>query len=105
MSDGRSLQAVPIYLPADPAIPAPAVAAPAHVQRTFVADKSILQREARGGSLALVLPAYLVLALIIGAELAGLAWGLRRLRLIAVGAERPSRFERTAPPARPVVTA
>jgi hypothetical protein len=105
MSDGRSLQAVPIYLPADPAIPAPAVGAPAHVERTFVSDKSILQREARGGSLALILPAYLVLALIIGAELAGLAWGLRRLRLIAVGAERPGRFERTAPPARPVVTA
>ena len=105
MSDGRSLQAVPIYLPADPAIPAPAVAAPAHVQRAFVSDKSILQREARGGSLALILPAYLLLALIIGAELAGLAWGLRRLRLIAVGAERPGRFERTAPPARPVVTA
>jgi hypothetical protein len=104
MSDGRALQAVPVYLPADPAIPAPAVAAPAHVQRTFVSDKSILQREARGGSLALMLPAYLLLALIIGGEIAALAWGLRRLRLIAVGGRPEARFERTAPP-RPVVTA
>ena len=105
MSDGRSLEAVPVYLPADPAIPAPAVAAPAHVTHAFVPDKDILQREARGGSLVLILPAYLLLALIIGAEFAALSWGLRRLRLIATGHERPARFTRSAPPVRPAVTA
>lgn len=104
ISDGRSLEAVPVYLPADPAIPAPAVAAPAHFERTFVSDKAILQREAKSGKDTLNLIAHLVLALIIGGELAALAWGLTRLRKISVPA---GRVERTppapAPPARPVV--
>lgn len=101
MSDGRSLQAVPIFLPADPGIPAAGVPAPRHVVRPFVADATILQREARGGSLALVLPVYLLLALIVGGELAALAWGLRRLRVgAATGAAPAQRFSRrpTAPP-------
>jgi hypothetical protein len=97
MSDGRSLQAVPIFLPADPAIPAAKVPAPQHVVRPFVSDKTILQREARGGSLALVLPAYLVLALIIGGEFAALTWGLRRLRVGTSTSMAPAqRFTRPA---------
>ena len=85
MSDGRSLSAVPIYLPADPEIPAKGVPAPAHFTRAIVSDHSILQREAKGGALYLTLPAYLLLALIIAGEFAALTWGLRRLRLIATG--------------------
>ncbi|MDX6665895.1 MAG: hypothetical protein QOG68_2101 [Solirubrobacteraceae bacterium] len=104
ISDGRSLEAIPIYMPADPQIPAKGVAAPAHFERTFVSDKSILQREAKGGSPVVVLIANLVLLLIIGSELAALAWGLTRMRRISVPVdERPERFTRT--PARPVVTA
>ena len=82
ISDGRSLEAIPVYLPADPAIPAPEVAAPAHFVRTFVADKAILQREAKGGNDTLNLIAHLVLLLIIGGELAAMAWGLTRMRRI-----------------------
>jgi len=74
-----SLQAVPIYLPADPAIPAPAVTAPAHFTRGFVADKKILQREAVGGSLDLQRAAYAALALIGLVWIAGIALGMRRL--------------------------
>ena len=74
-----SLQAVPIYLPADPAIPAKAVPALPHVTRSFVADKTILQREAVGGSVNLQRAAYAALALIGIIWVAGLALGMRRL--------------------------
>jgi hypothetical protein len=99
MASGRMLRAVPIYLPSDPEIPARAVPAADHVVRPFVADKSILQRESRKGALGAVLPAYVVLALIIGAELAALAGGLRRLRRVTVApAASAQRFERTPEP-------
>ena len=102
MSDGRALRAVPIYLPADPQIPAPAVAARDHAVRPFVTDSKILQREAKGGALTAVLPAYLLLALIVGGEFAALAWGLRRLRRIGVPVEDrrdETRFHPTPTPA------
>ena len=74
-----SLQAVPIYLPADPAIPAKAIPAPATFTRNFEPDKKILQREAVGGSVNLQRAAYAALALIGLIWIAGLALGLRRL--------------------------
>jgi hypothetical protein len=74
-----SLQAVPIYLPADPAIPAKAVPASAHFTRSFVADKKVLQREAVGGSILLQRIAYALLALIGLVWVAGIALGMRRL--------------------------
>jgi hypothetical protein len=74
-----SLQAVPIYLPADPAIPAKAVPASAHFTRSFVADKKVLQREAVGGSILLQRIAYGLLALIGLIWVAGIALGMRRL--------------------------
>lgn len=80
LSDGRSLEAIPVYLPADRAIPAPGVAAPASFEREFVSDKAILQREAREGAAWVSIPAHLLLALIMGAEIAALAWGVARLR-------------------------
>ncbi len=80
LQTGRTIAAVPIYLPADRAIPAPAVAAPSRFRRTFVADKQILQRETKRGvprSLTTVAPA-LVLTLALGL-LTILAFGLARL--------------------------
>jgi hypothetical protein len=49
MQVGRTLAAVPIYLPADPAIPAPAVPAPARFDRAFDTDMHVLQRERKKG--------------------------------------------------------
>src|SRR6202140_5209359 len=61
ISRGRALDAIPIYLPNDLAIPAAEVTAPASFTRAFIRDKKILQREAIGGDLWLALPAYLLL--------------------------------------------
>jgi hypothetical protein len=75
----NSLQAVPVYLPADPAIPAKGVPAAPTFTRTFVPDKQVLQREAVGGSVALQRAAYILLGLIGLIWIAGIAFGLRRL--------------------------
>jgi hypothetical protein len=74
-----SLQAVPIYLPADPAIPAKGVPATASFTRPFVPDKQIVQREAVGGSANLQRAAYAVLGLIGLIWIAAMSFGLRRL--------------------------
>jgi hypothetical protein len=79
LQDGWSLEAVPIYLPADSEIPAPRVPALPHFTRSFQPDKRILQREAVGGSLGLERVAYGVLGAIGIAWVVCLAWGLRRL--------------------------
>jgi hypothetical protein len=78
---GRALDAIPIYLPADAAIPAAEVKAPATFTRTFSRDKKIMQREAIGGDLWLAIPAYLLLLAIATLWIVALAWGLGRLRL------------------------
>jgi hypothetical protein len=90
LENGRAVRAVPIYLPADPAIPAKAIPAVNNVTRPFVRDKTILQREAVGGSAWLTTPAYLLLLAIAACWLVGLGWGLRRLELTARG-EVPDR--------------
>ena len=79
MENGRAVVASPIFLPADPAIPAKGVPATAHFTRPFVSDKSVLQREARGGAVGLQLPAYGLLLAIVAAWLVALGFGLRRL--------------------------
>jgi hypothetical protein len=86
-----SLQAVPVFLPADLAIPAKAVPASAQFTRSFEPDKKILQREAVGGSIALQRAAYAALGLIGLVWVAGLGFGLRRL-------DRTARDERREPP-------
>jgi hypothetical protein len=80
LENGRGVRAAPIYMPADPAIPAPAVPAGAHFTRAFVRDKKILQREAVGGSAWLQTPAYLLLLAIAAGWLFALGRGLTRLR-------------------------
>jgi hypothetical protein len=85
------LQSVPIYLPADTAIPAAEIPAPAQVTRAFVTDHQLLQREAVGGSDAVKAAAY------IGHGVVGLMWVL----CIAVGARRLERVLPVAEPSRP----
>jgi len=75
---GRSLMALPIYLPADPAIPAAQVPPWPNVTRPFQREKAILQREAVGGG-ELQRPAYGVLGALALVWVGSLAWGLRRL--------------------------
>jgi hypothetical protein len=79
LARGTSVEVVPVYLPDDPAIPAPGVAASPSFVRGFVPDKQVLQREATGGSIGLQRTAYTILAGLALLWIASLAWGLRRL--------------------------
>jgi hypothetical protein len=94
---GDSVQAVPIFMPEDPAIPAPEVPAKPVFTRSFVQDKQLLQREATGGSPVLQTIAYAFCGLVALVWIASLAWGLRRLeasrrlRTAATG-RRPTRI-------------
>jgi hypothetical protein len=83
----RSLQAIPVFMPEDPAIPAEGIPADARFTREFQSDKSLLQREAVGGNATLQTIGYLVLLLIAIAWLASMAWGLRRLDRAAEGTD------------------
>ena len=77
---GNSLVAVPIFLPRDPAIPAPEVPAKAQFSRDFMSDKEIVLREAKDDvAPALTISANVILALLVAAWVLSLAWGLRRL--------------------------
>ena len=77
---GDSLLGVPIHLPRDRAIPAPAVPARATFTRRFVGDRQILQRERKEGvSGWLAAVAYATVAALATALLALIAWALLRL--------------------------
>jgi hypothetical protein len=86
LHEGNSLTLLPVYLPADPAIPAAGVPARDGVTRQFVAEKEFLQREAKANPGALSVIAYLIVVAITLGFLSLVAWGLHRL---AVSAERP----------------
>jgi hypothetical protein len=77
---GNALDAAPIFLPDDPAIPAAEVPAPASFTRELAPDTQLLQREQKtdvAGSLTAI--GYSVVAAIALSLLALLAWGLHRL--------------------------
>ena len=76
---GRTLAALPIFMPADPGIPATAVLPDPTFTRPFVTDKEILQREFTGGPGWLQGVAYGTLALVGVGWVALIAWGLGRL--------------------------
>ena len=94
---GRSLLGVPVYLPADPAIPAKEVAARPSFERPFVRDKQILQREAKEGALGLTLFGYAVVLVITLSIIALNAWALVRLATVT---EDPAPIRRPEPPRR-----
>ena len=79
LHEGNSLTAIPVYLPADPAIPVDGVPATDGATRTFIADHEILQREQKTAAGWLWAVAYSLVAGIALALLALLAWGLHRL--------------------------
>jgi hypothetical protein len=73
------LLALPLYLPEDPAIPAPEVPAPARFTRSFVMDRTVVQREAIVTNPGLQRIAYGLLLAIAVAWLIAFAWALARL--------------------------
>jgi hypothetical protein len=83
LHEGTSLTSVPIYLPADPAIPAEEVPAGDGFTREFAAEKEFLQREAKTDAGALQVFAYLAVLAITLAFLSLVAWGLHRLAVTA----------------------
>jgi hypothetical protein len=91
-----SLVGVPVYMPADRAIPAPEVPAPARFERSFIADHQILQREQLDDVPAwLATAAYLTIGLIVLAIVLLLGWSLHRLTVVyAAGPPRGPRYRR-----------
>ena len=93
---GDTLASIPVYLPADPAIPAAEVAAPARFERPFAEDREILQRERKDD-----VPGWLwgMSGLVVlgsgSALLALLGWSLIRLARAGAGVATPM------PPPRP----
>src|SRR3954471_9341938 len=81
LQTGRSVLGLPIYMPADKAIPVKAVPAPAQFTRQFQQDKKLLQREQKKGvSPVLTTIAYAAVLLIAALVALLLVLGLRRIR-------------------------
>jgi hypothetical protein len=76
--DGRILTGVPIYLPADAAIPAPAIKADDGTTRKAIPEIKILQRERKDGSMVLWTIANVVVLVCTLALIAAMSWGVAR---------------------------
>ncbi|MGH2981313.1 MAG: hypothetical protein ACRDKV_04630, partial [Solirubrobacterales bacterium] len=94
LQTGRSVLGMPVYFPADRAIPAPGITAPARFERSFIDDKQLLQREVKDDvpSWLTTLAPLVVLAITLSL-VAALSLGLARIG-------RPG-GRRDAPPPRP----
>ncbi len=94
LHSGRSLTALPVYFPADEAIPAPELPAPPRFTRAFVADHELLQREQKDDVPALVsIAGYgAVLAITLG-FLALFAWAVHRLGIAEEASGRRRRAD------------
>jgi hypothetical protein len=79
LQKGRTLASLPVFMPADEAIPAKEIPADASFTRTFVRDKQLLQREFTGGPGWLQGVAYGTLAAVAIGWVWLVAWGLGRL--------------------------
>jgi hypothetical protein len=98
---GSGMQAVPVHLPADPALDAaevPAVDGP----RPFQREKAILQREAITDNVALERVAYALIALVATLWMLALTWGIRRLDP-SITTSGPAPDRATARRARPAL--
>ncbi len=102
---GDSLIGMPIYLPRDTAIPAAEVPARPSFERPFVADRKILQREAKDGvSAATWNIGYAIIGVIFTGLIGLMGWSMVRLaRTEGGGGGAPSepRGRRAPAPARP----
>jgi hypothetical protein len=86
--DGRQLYAVPIYLPADDAIPAEAIAADDGVTRSAIPEIDVLQRELKASGGGLWALANLVVLGCTLALIAGISWGVGRYSRYGSAGER-----------------
>jgi hypothetical protein len=85
---GRELAGIPVYLPADPAIPAPEVAAKPSFERPLVDETQILQRELKDDVPGWLWGAASLIVLVISVSFVlALGWGTSRL---ARGPREPS---------------
>jgi hypothetical protein len=85
LHSGNSLTSVPIYLPNDPAIPAPGVPASASFDRPFVNDHTVLQREQKSAAGWLPPLAYGVILSLALCLLGLIAWGIHRIAVVRSG--------------------
>lgn len=83
MQVGHSLMGLPIYAPADAAIPVAGVPAPHSFVRPFTSDHKLLQREAKQKAPWVAFGAYTVIGFFTLLLLVMLAWGLHRIRVTA----------------------
>ena len=108
LHDGDAILGLPLYAPADPAIPLPGVAAPRNFQRPFFSDHELLQRESRTRAAWITRGAYATVLACTLALLAMLAWGLHRVGVTAgkrrlpaaeyLGPREPREPDPTPPP-------
>jgi hypothetical protein len=98
---GSAIDGVPVYMPADPAIPVKGVAAPARFDRPFVPDVKILQRERKPGVSASLLTIASLVVLGIAVFLVSLlGWALARVARFSAD-EAPPRERPRAERAKP----
>jgi hypothetical protein len=99
VQDGYTMTAVPIYEPADDAIPAPEVPALSSINRPFVLEVTILQRERDQNAPTWLFTAGSIVVLFFTLMvIAGLTWGAGRLNN-AVTEPEPVREKRPTPKA------
>jgi hypothetical protein len=97
---GNSITGLPIYAPADPAIPVGGVAAPRRFERRLHSDHQLLQREAKTQEAAITYGAYGTVLTITLLLIAMLAWGIHRVGVTA-GGTRDTPAEWTEPEPEP----
>ncbi|MDA0163011.1 hypothetical protein OM076_22250 [Solirubrobacter ginsenosidimutans] len=99
---GNALTALPLYLPADEAIPVAGVPARPSVNRAFGPEQKLLQRERKAAASWLWAAAYGVVLAIALAFLVALAWGVHRVSILT--RDSSPQFARVSRPAEPVAT-
>jgi len=93
----NALTTLPIYLPADPAIPVEGIPARAAMDRAFGPEQKLLQRERKSAAGWLWGAAYATVLAIALAFLVALAWGVHRVSRPNRDPSTP-RFDRSATP-------